>query len=70
MSDSMFSAAFDVLIKILEIYRPQILSHVDDILVTRSDDASIQAAKDYQQYNLNIHDLGTPHYFLRLEFTY
>ncbi|CAA7390675.1 unnamed protein product [Spirodela intermedia] len=44
--------------------------YVDNILVTKSDEAGISTTKAYLQQHHNIHDLETPWYFLRIEFTY
>ena len=44
--------------------------YMDDLLVTRSDEASIHNRKDYLQQHLNICDLGILCYFLGLEFAY
>ena len=42
--------------------------YVYDLLVTRSDEASIHNRKDYLQQHLSIRDLGIPCYFLGMEF--
>ena len=44
--------------------------YVDDILVTRSVEACIQAIKDELHLHHPICDLGIPHYFLGVEFVY
>ena len=43
---------------------------VDDILVTRSDIASITRVKAYLHRYFTIQDLGTPKYFLGIELAY
>ena len=42
--------------------------YVDDIILTGSDDTGILAMKTYLQQHLNIRDLGSPRYFLGIEF--
>ena len=44
--------------------------YVDDILITGSNIAGITRVKDYLHRYLTIQDLGTPKYFLGIEFTY
>ena len=44
--------------------------YVDDILLTGSDEAGINATKDYLQSHLDTRDMGTPRYFLGIEFAY
>ena len=44
--------------------------YVDDIILTRSDDTGILAMKTYLHQHLNIHDLGSPRYFLGIEFAH
>ena len=44
--------------------------YVDDILVTGSDTTGISQVKSHLQKHLNIRDLGTPKYFLGIEFAY
>ena len=48
---------------ILEIY-------MDDIILTRSDEIGILATKTYLQQHLKIRDLGSPIYFLEIEFAH
>ena len=42
----------------------------DDIILTGSDDTSILSTKTYLQQDLNIRDLGSPRYFLGIEFAH
>ena len=44
--------------------------YVDDIILTRSDDTGILATKTYLQQHLSICDLGSPRYFLGIEFAH
>ena len=44
--------------------------YVDDIILTGSDDTSILATKTYLQQYLSIRDLGSPRYFLGIEFAH
>ena len=44
--------------------------YVDDILVIGSDTTGISQVKSHLQKHLNIRDLGTPKYFLGIEFAY
>ena len=44
--------------------------YVDDIILTRSDDTGILAKKTYLQQHLSIRDLGSPRYFLGIEFAH
>ena len=44
--------------------------YVDDIILTGSDDIGILATKTYLQQHLSIRDLGSPRYFLRIEFAH
>ena len=44
--------------------------YVDDIILTRSDDTGILAMKTYLQQHLNIRDLGSPRYFMGIEFAH
>ena len=44
--------------------------YVDDILLTSSDDMGILTTKTYLQQNLNIHVLGSPRYYLGIEFAH
>ena len=44
--------------------------YIDDLLLTRSDEVDIQAIKVHLQKHINMHDLGTPRYFIKLMFTY
>ena len=44
--------------------------YVDDIILTGSDDTSILATKTYLQQHLSIRDLGSPRYFLGIEFAH
>ena len=44
--------------------------YVDDIFLTGSDNTSILATKTYLQHHLNICDLESPRYFLRIEFAH
>ena len=44
--------------------------YVDDIILTKSDDTSILATKTYLQQQLSIRDLGSPRYFLGIEFSH
>ena len=44
--------------------------YVDDIILTWSDDIGILATKTYLQQHLNIRDLGSPRYFLGIEFAH
>ena len=48
---------------ILEVY-------VDDIILTGSDDTGILTTKTYLQQHLSISDLGSPRYFLGIEFAH
>ena len=43
---------------------------MDDILLTGCDDTCIQATKTYLQQHLIILDLGSPRYFLGIEFAH
>ena len=42
--------------------------YVDDIILIVSDDTSILVTKTYLDQHLNIHDLGSPRYFLGIYF--
>ena len=44
--------------------------YVDDIILSGSDDTSILVIKTYLQQHLSIHDLGSPKYFLGIEFSH
>ena len=44
--------------------------YVDDIILTRSDDTGILATKTYLQQHLSICDMGSPRYFLGIEFAH
>ena len=44
--------------------------YVDDIILTGSDDIGILATKTYLQQHLSIRDLGSPRYFLGIEFAH
>ena len=44
--------------------------YVDDILMTGSDEAGIKATKEYLKQHLDTRDMGTPRYFLGIEFAY
>ena len=44
--------------------------YVDDIILTGSDNTSILATKTYLHQHLSIHDLGSPRYFLGIEFAH
>ena len=44
--------------------------YIDAIILTGSDDTSILATKTYLQQHLNIRDLGSPTYFMRIEFAH
>ena len=45
-----------------------LIVYSDDIILTGSDDTSILATMTYLQQHLSIHDLGSPRYFLGIEF--
>ena len=44
--------------------------YIDDILITRSNIVGITQVNAYLHRRLTIRDLGTPKYFLGIEFTY
>ena len=44
--------------------------YVNDILLTSCDDTRIHATKTYLHQHLSIRDLGTPRYFLGIEFAH
>ena len=44
--------------------------YVDDIILGGSDDTGILATNTYLQQHLSIHDLGSPRYFLGIEFAH
>ena len=44
--------------------------YIDDIILTGSDDICILATKTYLQQHLSIRDLGSPRYFLGIEFAH
>ena len=44
--------------------------YVDDILLICSDDIDIHSTKTYLQQHLSSHDLGSPRYFLGIEFAH
>ena len=44
--------------------------YVDEIILTGSDDTGILTTKTYLQQHLSIRDLGSPRYFLGIEFAH
>ena len=44
--------------------------YIDDIILIGSNDTSILATKTYLQKHLSIPDLGSPRYFLGIEFSH
>ena len=44
--------------------------YIDDIVLSESDDIGILATKTYLQQHLSIRDLGSPRYFLGIEFAH
>ena len=44
--------------------------YIDDIILTGSDDTGILSTKTYFQQHLSIRDLGSPRYFMGIEFAH